>query len=581
MAANDNLNELIQQEENYEIEGEPLYIMTVELDKGKSENIKIYPDSKPEELSYDFCKRFNLDFASLVHLTNQIKSLLDNNSNDNSNQKGSEIINSNNNNAVNNNHLNNNKNECIIEVDEEDAQISDPRVISSNNNDISHSLLEEEIEDNNNNSSNNKKLCNSNEEDKYCNNIREIKDPSRQNTDQSLKDNNNTSHPQISEITTNSLFSYEEFYNRFKNKIKSKQKSFSKITNNTINNIKDNHNTSTIKVNNNLNKTITEKKVVSLSENEKHFKDFLEQSKNLDDIYYNHNNYSHNDQFILMNHYPNTNCTQNKTKQDTSGSKKYSIYYSKSHTNSINDHNKLNRPIVPFNKITFKSPSSQSINKENRNFGERLYQSGIQMKEKINRKILELKQTIEQEKEVDNTFHPKTLNRLKHDNTSNINNIKKHNIPFSNRKLINPYMIDRFSNKSNYKANYSYSEKHKDNYQGNPFMQSPIEDRQNNAITQFENRNDIIYNKKKEETFKKIYHILNSKLNEPNQNLPTTIYNIIQPVLYEIQNKKNQNNSDNIKERDFVTECMKYFEIFSFDNKRALLDFNSSIAKKA
>ena len=54
---------------------EPLYVMTVELEKGKNESIKIFPSSKPEELAYEFCKNHNLDFSSLSYLTEEISNL--------------------------------------------------------------------------------------------------------------------------------------------------------------------------------------------------------------------------------------------------------------------------------------------------------------------------------------------------------------------------------------------------------------------------------------------------------------------------------------------------------------------------
>ena len=56
---------------------DPIYVMTVELEKGKSETIKIFQNSKPEFLAYEFCKKHNLDFNSLSYLTNQIKELLE------------------------------------------------------------------------------------------------------------------------------------------------------------------------------------------------------------------------------------------------------------------------------------------------------------------------------------------------------------------------------------------------------------------------------------------------------------------------------------------------------------------------
>ena len=57
---------------------EPIYIMTVELNKGKNESIKIFKNSKPEEVAYEFCKIHNLDFSSLSYLTEEIIKLVNN-----------------------------------------------------------------------------------------------------------------------------------------------------------------------------------------------------------------------------------------------------------------------------------------------------------------------------------------------------------------------------------------------------------------------------------------------------------------------------------------------------------------------
>ena len=81
---NDNdliTNEEEKNEEN-ELEEEPIYVMTVELEKGKNESIKIFQNSKPGELAYDFCKNHNLDFSSLSYLTEEITNLFKNLSND-------------------------------------------------------------------------------------------------------------------------------------------------------------------------------------------------------------------------------------------------------------------------------------------------------------------------------------------------------------------------------------------------------------------------------------------------------------------------------------------------------------------
>ena len=57
-------------------ENEPIYVMTLELEEGKTEQIKIYSDSDPEEISYSFCKKHNMDYKANNYLTEQIKELM-------------------------------------------------------------------------------------------------------------------------------------------------------------------------------------------------------------------------------------------------------------------------------------------------------------------------------------------------------------------------------------------------------------------------------------------------------------------------------------------------------------------------
>ena len=96
---NDSLINDEEKNEENELEEEPIYVMTIELEKGKSESIKIFSNSKPEELAFSFCKKYNLDFSSLSYLSTQIKSLIENLPN------GNDILEKN--------------NEAIEEVDEE------------------------------------------------------------------------------------------------------------------------------------------------------------------------------------------------------------------------------------------------------------------------------------------------------------------------------------------------------------------------------------------------------------------------------------------------------------------------------
>ena len=55
---------------------DPIYIMTLELEKGKPEKINIYSDSDPKQIASDFCKEHNLDYNGLDYLKKRIESLL-------------------------------------------------------------------------------------------------------------------------------------------------------------------------------------------------------------------------------------------------------------------------------------------------------------------------------------------------------------------------------------------------------------------------------------------------------------------------------------------------------------------------
>ena len=68
-----NLN---QQEENLQksnSEKQEIMILAIELGDNEKKFLKIYNDSKPEQLAYEFCLQNNLDFNSLQELTEQIR----------------------------------------------------------------------------------------------------------------------------------------------------------------------------------------------------------------------------------------------------------------------------------------------------------------------------------------------------------------------------------------------------------------------------------------------------------------------------------------------------------------------------
>ena len=92
---NNNINTGNTIEENNE---EPIYVMTLALEQGKSEKIEIFANSDPAKLAYDFCSKNNLDFNALDYLREQITNLLESyakneNEDYNENENGNEDIN--------------------------------------------------------------------------------------------------------------------------------------------------------------------------------------------------------------------------------------------------------------------------------------------------------------------------------------------------------------------------------------------------------------------------------------------------------------------------------------------------------
>ena len=79
------------------------FLMTLEDISGKSKQIKIYQNSNPSELAYNFCKENNLDFSSMKYIKANIKSIV---------KKFNDIR--------QNLLLCNNNNNCIKEEDEEE-----------------------------------------------------------------------------------------------------------------------------------------------------------------------------------------------------------------------------------------------------------------------------------------------------------------------------------------------------------------------------------------------------------------------------------------------------------------------------
>lgn len=93
---NKDNNDIINTDnKNTETNDEPIYVMTLALEQGKSEKIEIFANSDPSELAYNFCSKNNLDFNALDYLREQITNLLENytkneNEEDNDNEENND-----------------------------------------------------------------------------------------------------------------------------------------------------------------------------------------------------------------------------------------------------------------------------------------------------------------------------------------------------------------------------------------------------------------------------------------------------------------------------------------------------------
>ena len=67
----------VGEDKNMDEDEEPIYVMTLALEQGRSEKIEIFANSDPKELAYNFCRKNNLDFSALDYLREQITKLLE------------------------------------------------------------------------------------------------------------------------------------------------------------------------------------------------------------------------------------------------------------------------------------------------------------------------------------------------------------------------------------------------------------------------------------------------------------------------------------------------------------------------
>ena len=198
--------------EEINVNKEPIYIMSIELETGITDKIIIYKDSKPEELAYYFCHRNNLDFTGLKMITEKINLLkklktltsnkhlkietykrTENNKNLTPNKNNNKNI------RYKNNHLSSNKNYF------EDFSIKDTIINDNKNNNTCNCHLS--------------KVSNKNfviEQEKYLNSFLE----------QNEKMKKEKLYNYLYQNNHKNILNYDLFFNQFKKKLISKNKKF-------------------------------------------------------------------------------------------------------------------------------------------------------------------------------------------------------------------------------------------------------------------------------------------------------------------------------------------------------------------
>ena len=616
---NDSLINDEEKNEENELEEEPIYVMTVELEKGKSESIKIYSNSKPEELAFSFCKKYNLDFSSLSYLSTQIKSLIENLPN------GNDILEKN--------------NEAIEEVDEENNPPSSEAPSKkfgsqSNSTNLSPGTLNnkrkmidnDNIINNNNYDNNNIKNYENND------NIENETNNNYEKEYQKLKGLNPNNVKNYSNKPLSSLFNGFEYRRYLMEKINNKKENNKKNNKQNIYTYKNKIENNSGKKNNS-NKNIN---INNLSESSGNINN-IESKNNLSgniDFYKNRNKIFSYEKFYndikqkLINKKKEKesstlfeNSTINLLKQDSySKNLNLDLDAEKTTIKSNNNKKKYN------NKISFYFDSDLTLSKNKKNFDmflnncnllDEIYQNKIDdngvflIKNPQNKNFEEPKRNVNL-KEYNNfklkdnkRYFDNDLVKLRGSNSFKKNNTYKKKEKRHNRNLDTNFsgsltnspnqLIYKKNNKSTSKIKSSSRNKNYLERKINPFKKSYEENfhstnkdnktlsysllnRNTNYIEKLSNR-EILYNENKDKAFKKIFNLLDSDndgliniLSMETKGIPITIFNILSPI---IQNIKNS--GDDIKENNFVIMGRKLFNNLSFHERRALFNFTNTI----
>ena len=508
-------------EENFD---EPIYVMTLALEQGKSEKIEIFANSNPDELAYDFCNKNNLDFNALDYLKEQISNLLESYAKEINDKDGNEEIN-------------------ISEIEEaqEDLEFNlsenykektnthdnNEKQIKANYNNENH-FLNEEIIDNNELNNKNRNEINLKENNKNINNNgNEIYKVNSNNKNRSKKRNYKINEDIIIGIGD----SDNKNNDMNKSNETSEKKELKKIYNK--NNLGENKNISEQIITNNFNqetKTNTNNNIIQNSEEYS--------PKNVGYIY------------------NNNKIESSLRKEKDINYKKINVIKPKEKNNKKNKSmRKIQRIKEDLDKKYSFKPIINDNYKTDLNFNQRmdLFNNISNLKkEQLKKKFHNLKD----KENGQDFFKPKLISKqlsfVKANNTSNIND------------------KENKGNEDIFNKNYLYWKKYNINKRNlyNKFYESKAEPKIYSKI-----KSEKIINETNTKAFSNLFFILDSdqdnlitSLSININNIPENILNIIEPLLIELKEDNQTLNQD-----EFIKAMNKLFENISFTKRRELI----------
>ena len=601
-----------------------IMILAIELGDNEKKYLKIFNDSFPEKLAYEFCLQNNLDFNSLQELTEEIKNALnnDNNKNDNNssqNTMSNIIINKNqkpNNNINNSFKKNNKKNE--IKQNTIDALTE---LLSKTKNEKGN-LNKSKIQKNNivlvqNNSS--KNLSNNNNKN-YFSHTSSSQSKKRFshsemsiNTNENLNNKSNNSYYILNKSNNRMInknqndfekeieLSYSTLYNNYlkKNNSNKENNSNNNLNNNNKenkgNNLNNNNNKEEdyilnygerlyhkgLKINERTNNKIEKLK----NDNEKKHKTICTFKPKINNISYNaltnryNNKLSYNDEDNIINYKEYVNNKIEYLKEKHEIEKDYSFTPKINKRSITMDKNRIGNKnnLTPRYEQLYSNYKKQQF--DIHNLSNKIYDKNTLFKPKINNEynsdLLNLPFNERQ-----NAYQSKSTERKKKLKDLIQNPIDEH----TGQKFFSPVInsnyerkkTDNFNIFNNLFTDYKKSELNKKN------LAEQIKREENSTYVFVNNNSNEIYEKQKIKSFEKIFKILDkdqdgiiSKFHINNENLPKNINKIFQPIIDELKQ-----DNETLTEKEFVFASDKLFDILNFMQKREIIDFGMNKRKK-